>query len=60
MSFLAFILCVLTAFMAVADEMKYGGFILNADIPDPLFFVDEIKANNALAFKLDHPMEAGQ
>jgi len=48
MRFLALILFVFTAFAALAEEKKYGSFILNTEIPDTLFFVDEIKANDLL------------
>ena len=51
MRFLAFILFVLTAFTAFADEKKYGSFILNSEIPDTLFFVDEIKANDSFELR---------
>lgn len=51
MRFLAVILFVITAFTALADEKKYGSFILNTDIPDTLFFVDEIKANDSFELR---------
>lgn len=40
-----------TAFTAFADEKKYGSFILNTDIPDTLFFIDEIKANDSFELR---------
>lgn len=51
MRFLAVILFVITAFTALADEKKYGSFILNTDIPDTLFFVDKIKANDSFELR---------
>lgn len=51
MRFLTFILCVLTAFTVFAEEKKYGSFILNTEIPDTLFFVDEIKANDSFELR---------
>ena len=51
MRFLAIILFVFSAFTAFADEKKYGSFILNTDIPDTLFFVDEIKANDSFELR---------
>ena len=51
MRVLAFILFVLTAFTAFADEKKYGSFILNTEMPDTLFFVDEIKANDSFELR---------
>jgi len=37
--------------MAFADEKKYGSFILNTDIPDTLFFIDEIKPNDSFELR---------
>lgn len=51
MRFLAFILCVFTAFTAFAEEKRYGSFILNTDIPDTLFFIDEIKRNDSFELR---------
>ena len=51
MRFLALILFVFTAFAALAEEKKYGSFILNTEIPDTLFFVDEIKANDSFELR---------
>ena len=51
MRFLALILFVLSAFTALADEKKYGSFIFNTEIPDTLFFIDEIKANDSFELR---------
>ena len=51
MRFLVFTLCMFTAFTALADEKKYGSFILNTDIPDTLFFIDEIKPNDSFELR---------
>ena len=51
MRFLAFIICVATAFTAFADEKRYGSFIFNTDIPDTLFFIDEIKPNDSFELR---------
>lgn len=51
MRFLALVLFVFSAFSAFADEKKYGSFILNTEIPDTLFFVDEIKANDSFELR---------
>lgn len=51
MRLLLFILLTLTAVMGFADEKKYGSFILNTDIPDTLFFIDEIKANDSFELR---------
>ena len=51
MKFLALILFVFTAFAALAEKKKYGSFILNTEIPDTLFFVDEIKANDSFELR---------
>ena len=48
---IAIILFVATAFTALADEKKYGSFILNTEIPDTLFFLDEIRANDSLKLR---------
>ena len=46
-----FILFTLFAATVFADEKKYGSFILNTDIPDTLFFIDEIKANDSFELR---------
>jgi peptidoglycan hydrolase-like protein with peptidoglycan-binding domain len=51
MRLLLFILYTLTAITGFADEKKYGSFILNTDIPDTLFFIDEIKANDSFELR---------
>ena len=51
MRFLSVLLFVLTAFTAFADEKKYGSFIFNTDIPDTLFFIDKIKANDSFELR---------
>lgn len=51
MRLLLFILFTLTAVTGFADEKKYGSFILNTDIPDTLFFIDEIKANDSFELR---------
>ena len=51
MRLLIFIFFTLTAFAGAADEKKYGSFILNTDIPDTLFFIDEIKANDSFELR---------
>lgn len=48
---LVFIFFTLTAASVFADEKKYGSFILNTDIPDTLFFIDEIKANDSFELR---------
>jgi len=51
MRLLLSILLTLTAVMSFADEKKYGSFILNTDIPDTLFFINEIKANDSFELR---------
>lgn len=51
MKFLAIILFALSAFTAFTEEKKYGSFILNTEIPNTLFFVDEIKANDSFELR---------
>ena len=51
MRFFAIILFAFSAFAAFADEKKYGSFILNTEIPDTLFFVDEIKASDSFELR---------
>lgn len=46
-----FILFTLFAATVFSDEKKYGSFILNTDIPDTLFFIDEIKANDSFELR---------
>ena len=46
-----FILFTLFAATVFADEKKYGSFTLNTDIPDTLFFIDEIKANDSFELR---------
>lgn len=46
-----FILFTLFAATVFADEKKYGSFILYTDIPDTLFFIDEIKANDSFELR---------
>lgn len=46
-----FILFTLFAATVFADEKKYGSFILNTHIPDTLFFIDEIKANDSFELR---------
>jgi len=51
MRLLVFIFIALIAVTGFADEKKYGSFILNTDIPDTLFFIDEIKANDSFELR---------
>ena len=37
--------------ISFADEKQYGSFILNDDIPDTLFFIDEIKPNDSFELR---------
>ena len=51
MRLIVFIFFALTAVTVFADEKKYGSFILNTEIPDTLFFIDEIKANDSFELR---------
>lgn len=45
------ILAVFVASYALADEKRYGSFILNTEIPNTLFFFDEIRQNDSFELR---------
>ena len=45
------ILAVVVASYALADEKRYGSFILNTEIPNTLFFFDEIRQNDSFELR---------
>ena len=51
MRFLSIILLLLFGSAAFAGQQKYGSFILDSDIPDTLFFVDEIKPGDSFELR---------
>ena len=54
LNFMRLLLIVLSLLLAneiSAAEKKYGSFILNTDIPDTLFFIDDIKANDSFELR---------
>ena len=51
MRILLIVLSLLLANEISADEKKYGSFILNTDIPDTLFFIDDIERNDSFELR---------
>lgn len=51
MRFLLIILSLILATQISAAEKKYGSFTLNTDIPDTLFFIDDIKPNDSFELR---------
>ena len=51
MRILFLVLSLLLANQISAAEKKYGSFILNTDIPDTLFFIDDIERNDSFELR---------
>ena len=51
MRLLFIVLSLLLANQISAAEKKYGSFILNTDIPDTLFFIDDIERNDSFELR---------